>query len=577
MGAWCVTKLEKNAEKKEFLAFHLSAFLKTLRCEEYAKKKVCVVAIAGESRRGKSFFVNMTLRFLQWSLKNPHVAAVPHKWMLERVDGAPDTEALVGNSEETNKKPFAKLLFLSRNNDLNTVHGIRGWSGRLDEVLGIRNENNAEVHERIDGLFRAFACCRLASPGRKVTGDKFDGNPEDMEIDFRDGLDQAIKFLLADLQPKCVDGRPVPCGELATFLEQWATAFESIDLPQSTSIFQASINAKFQIALERALAAYKTAMEKKADGAEERLDDSKERERVLAIVRGVRVRAAAGEHEKHERLLAAALDREFERLDAINRSNCQKLKERKERERVQRVVQHYQQLHNELLADYRDVVQPNCRGERDAFETIHEGAAARVLEEFARQTHPEATVEEHCRLTAQLKAALDAAYANLRALNEAEREKQRKLEERKKRERSQRVVKHYNDTSNELIADYRDLLKANCEGNRHEFQLTHERMAAHVLAEFNRRAHPEVTVEEHREMAAEFKDALDTAHRNLHALNKAERQRPGVGTIIKGVAKTGGAVAGVAAAPFTFGLSLIPAVISAVSAVEDFDKVAKNH
>ncbi|KAI6219570.1 GB1/RHD3-type G domain-containing protein [Aphelenchoides fujianensis] len=510
MGAWCVTKLEKNAEKKEFLAFHLAAFLKTLRCEEYAKKKVCVVAIAGESRRGKSFFVNMTLRFLQWSLKNPHVAPVPH-----------NTEALVGNSEEANKKPFAKLLFLSRNNDLNAVHGIRGWSGRLDDVLGIRNENNAE--------------------------------------------------------PKCVDGRPVTCGELATFLEQWATAFGSIDLPAPTSIFQASINAKFQIAAERALAAYKTAMEKKADGAEERLDDSKERERVLAIVRGVRVRAAAGEHEKHERLLAAALDREFERLDAINRALCQKLKERKERERVQRVVQHYQQLHNELLADYRDVVQPNCRGERDAFETIHEGAAARVLEEFARKTHPEATVEEHCRLTAQLKAALDGAYANLRALNEAEREKQRKLEAKKQQERQQRVVKHYNDTSNELIADYRDLLKGSCEGSRHEFQLTHERMAAHVLAEFNRRAHPEVTVEEHREMAAEFKDALDTAHRNLHALNEAERKRPGVGTVLKGVAKTGGAVAGVAAAPFTFGLSLIPAVISAVSAVEDFDKVVKNH
>ncbi|KAI6230570.1 Atln-1 [Aphelenchoides fujianensis] len=531
MGAWCVTKLRKNAEGKEFLDHNLAPFLEALRCETYKDKPAFVVAIAGESRRGKSIFENMMLRYLQWLLKNPHLPAASadsHQWMHERVDGAPEfrneeavctiginvfdrpfvlkgadeqelvvffvdsqrtdgdettetgsallfaftllisnlfiynvnhevrakphlknlvsfagisTEALVGNSKKTNEKPFDKLMFLSRNNDLNKAHGIKDWSDRLDDVLGIRNENNAKVHDQIEGLFRSFACCRFASPGKKVTDDNFDGNPEDMEIDFRDGLDQAIKFLLADLQPKCIDGKPVTCGQLAFHLEQWAKAFDGLDLPTPISLYQATINAKFQIASERALAAYKTTMEEKADGAKERLDDSTERIKAIQCVRDVRVRAAAGEHEKHERLLAVALDREFERLDAINRLRYEERKKKDE----ERVDQHYNKVHTEAIDDYRSWVRLYCNYDEVAFKEAHDRASNGARSTFKREAHlPEATDEKRSKKTADFEAELDREYKNLLSINEAknkerkEAEKKREQEQRERREEERR-------------------------------------------------------------------------------------------------------------------------------------------
>ncbi|KAI6226558.1 Atlastin-1 [Aphelenchoides fujianensis] len=406
MGAWCVTKLRKNAEGMESLDHNRTPFLEALRSKEYADKPVCVIAIAGESRRGKSFFVNMILRYLQWLLKNPHVpvaSADPHQWMLEQ-----------------------QLMFLSRDYGLDDDElGIKGWSGRMDDVLDIRNEDNAKVHDQIDGLFRSFAYCRLPYPGGAVRVENYDGNPEMMEPQFRDGLDQVIKFLRADLQPKCIDGKPVTCSQLAVHLEEWAKAFDSMDLPTPISLFQATINAKFQDESKKAFDKYKEAMEKKADGAEEWLDDVQERKQAFKRVRDVVVRAAAGEHEKHERLLATELDREFERLDAINRLRYE---ERKKADQ-ERVDQHYNKVHTETIDAYRSEVLKSCNGDAVAFQTAHDRAFNEARSTFTH--HHDATDEKRDKMTAHFEAELKTTYENLLSINEAKiKEREQEADQR---------------------------------------------------------------------------------------------------------------------------------------------------
>ena len=321
---------------------HPESLERILLADNIMDKPVVVISVAGAFRKGKSFLLDMMLRYLRASDKTnwvnePNARGFPWQggyrrhttgilmWsepfpvtlptgeqaviLLMDTQGTFDNQSTVHESstvfalstllsslqifnimgnlqnddlehlqlfteygrmalDDTNTKPFQKLLFLVR--DWQFAHqlqlGARGGDILVSEWL--QNQSGKKelekVRRHIRDCFSEISGFLLPHPGQKVAGSpNFDGSSNDMDPAFVAGLQELMPKILApeNLTIKTIAGNPVTAGDLYTFFGTYTNLFQSDKLPKPKNIMQATAEANNMAAAQEAKSQYIKEME----------------------------------------------------------------------------------------------------------------------------------------------------------------------------------------------------------------------------------------------------------------------------------------------------------------------------
>ena len=321
---------------------HPDSLESILLAENVINKPVVVISVAGAFRKGKSFLLDMMLRYLTASDKSNWVnggSARGFPWqsgyrrhttgilmwsepfpvtlptgeeaviILMDTQGTFDNQSTVHESstvfalstllsslqifnimgnlqnddlehlqlfteygkmalDDTNSKPFQKLLFLVR--DWQFAHelplGATGGDTLVKEWL--QNQSGKKelekVRKHIRDCFTDISGFLMPHPGMQVASSpNFDGSSKDMDPAFVEGLKELMPKVLApqNLTVKTIAGNPVTASDLYTFFTTYTNLFQSDKLPKPKNIMQATAEANNMAAAQEAKNQYIQEME----------------------------------------------------------------------------------------------------------------------------------------------------------------------------------------------------------------------------------------------------------------------------------------------------------------------------
>ncbi|XP_074599936.1 atlastin GTPase [Brevipalpus obovatus] len=319
--------------------------LRSILLQEKVKDKpVAVVSIAGDFRKGKSFLLNLFVRYLQkkdnwlvdkdeplrgFSWRGGHerdtsgILMWSKPFITKRKDGREiaillmDTQGtfdnkttvkenatifaistmtssiqifnLLHNMQEDNlqmleafleygriaqksvdAKPFQRLMFLIRDwsYPYEYEYGIGGGQHLLEEQLKVTSKQRPQlqrVRKNINSCFSHIGCFLLPHPGPKVaTNPNFDGRVSDIDPEFVQNMEQLMYQLLApdNIVVKQVSGRDLTGAQLLEYFIVYTAGFNGENIPEPTTMLEATAEANNLVALQRARNFYEGNMKK---------------------------------------------------------------------------------------------------------------------------------------------------------------------------------------------------------------------------------------------------------------------------------------------------------------------------
>ncbi|CAB3256283.1 unnamed protein product [Arctia plantaginis] len=166
-------------------------------------------------------------------------------------------------------KPFQTLLFLIRDwmSAYEHKYGYVGGEALMKKKLApkpTQKKQLREVREHIHSCFEKLQCFLMPHPGLVVADEKFRGRLCDITEQFRVSLLELVPSLLDpnNLTPKIINGEKVQAQGLLEFFKRYVEIFNSDDLPEATTIFQATADACMMSALREARECYETKMDR---------------------------------------------------------------------------------------------------------------------------------------------------------------------------------------------------------------------------------------------------------------------------------------------------------------------------
>lgn len=145
--------------------------------------------------------------------------------------------------EQTNEKPFQKLLFIIRDwpNEFEIDYG---WNGQqvIDEYL---SENDSQLSEhnqlrnRIKSSFGEIKAFLMPHPGMTVAqGRNFTGQLQQIDSEFIKYVKELVPAIFApeNLVIKKINNERVRAGDLVQYLQAYATLFNGNSLPEPKTV-----------------------------------------------------------------------------------------------------------------------------------------------------------------------------------------------------------------------------------------------------------------------------------------------------------------------------------------------------
>ncbi|CAL8354880.1 unnamed protein product [Boreogadus saida] len=176
--------------------------------------------------------------------------------------------------EQTNEKPFQRLMFLVRDWSYPYEHpyGLEGGHSFLEKRLQVTQQQHEElqtVRRHIHSCFSAISCFLLPHPGLRVaTNPAFDGRLTDIDEDFKRELFCLVPTLLApeNLVVKEIGGAKLTCRDLLHYFKAYMKIYQGEELPHPKSMLQATAEANNLAAVAGARALYTKSMEQLCGG-----------------------------------------------------------------------------------------------------------------------------------------------------------------------------------------------------------------------------------------------------------------------------------------------------------------------
>lgn len=146
--------------------------------------------------------------------------------------------------EQSNQKPFQKLLFLVRDwpHSFETNYG---WHGKkvIDEILMGNDEQTysmKELRARINSSFDEINAFLMPFPGTSVAQGNFNGNLNEIHPDFIKYVKELTPALFdpKNLVIKKINGQNVRVRDLLTYLQAYIDIFNGDTLPEPKSVFE---------------------------------------------------------------------------------------------------------------------------------------------------------------------------------------------------------------------------------------------------------------------------------------------------------------------------------------------------
>ncbi|KAF9798908.1 hypothetical protein SFRURICE_007314 [Spodoptera frugiperda] len=171
-------------------------------------------------------------------------------------------------ASETQGKTFQTLLFLIRDWTYPFEHpyGFTGGSALLCKKLQLNRNVNPElrhVREHLTSCFEDIKCFLMPHPGLTVEQPNFDGRISGLTENFRPALLNLVPSLFdpKHLTPKKINGVLVSTQDLFEYFQKYVNIFNSDEVPQVTSICQATADACLLAATREARELYSQLME----------------------------------------------------------------------------------------------------------------------------------------------------------------------------------------------------------------------------------------------------------------------------------------------------------------------------
>ena len=135
--------------------------------------------------------------------------------------------------EETDQKPFQKLVFLIRDWSFPYEHpyGLTGGQTLLEKKLAIKENQPTQlqrVRRHIRSCFSDINCYLMPHPGGKVaTNPRFDGRVSDIDFEFIEYLKHFVPLMLdpKNLVVKEIGGRQVTGKQLMEYFKVYLNVF----------------------------------------------------------------------------------------------------------------------------------------------------------------------------------------------------------------------------------------------------------------------------------------------------------------------------------------------------------------
>lgn len=149
--------------------------------------------------------------------------------------------------EQTDEKPFQKLLFIVRDWPF-AFETDYGWNGQeiIDENLAGNDKQTPEMRQlrqRIRSSFEEISAFLMPFPGLTVAhGNSFIGDLQQISADFITYVKEFVPAVFApeNLISKRINGQTIRARDLLQFLETYVNAFNADKIPEPKSIFMVS-------------------------------------------------------------------------------------------------------------------------------------------------------------------------------------------------------------------------------------------------------------------------------------------------------------------------------------------------
>ncbi len=126
------------------------------------------------------------------------------------------------------------------------------------------DKDHAKISSHIYDCFSHLKCFLLPHPGKKVAKKDFTGQLKQIDEDFQEQLLSLVPSLLSpeNLVVKRINGERVTCGELCEYFKTYTQIFGDGNLPEPTSIFEATAEANNLNAFNKGMQFFKDEMNK---------------------------------------------------------------------------------------------------------------------------------------------------------------------------------------------------------------------------------------------------------------------------------------------------------------------------
>ncbi|EGD81804.1 hypothetical protein PTSG_02516 [Salpingoeca rosetta] len=164
------------------------------------------------------------------------------------------------------QKPFQNLEFLIRDWEFEShAPGAAGGQEYLDSILAISDDLPTELREVrlwLQDCYEAITCFLLPHPGKKVTKKEFTGNLTVLEEDFREHFVEFVSNILSPerIAVKKIGNQNLTCSSLLDLFRTYVDAFNTAELPQVSTLFQATARVNHDAVRQSVLGSYRDAM-----------------------------------------------------------------------------------------------------------------------------------------------------------------------------------------------------------------------------------------------------------------------------------------------------------------------------
>lgn len=149
--------------------------------------------------------------------------------------------------QQTNEKPFQKLLFIVRDWPYAEDSGY-GWNGTaiIDESLATnedQTEGMRDLRNQIKSSFEEIGAFLMPHPGMAVArGQNFNGSLQQIDPDFVTYVKELTPELFApeNLIVKKINGQKVRARDLVQYLQTYTDTFNGDTLPEPTTLCDVS-------------------------------------------------------------------------------------------------------------------------------------------------------------------------------------------------------------------------------------------------------------------------------------------------------------------------------------------------